>query len=80
MYVFDRAFIAVPCPRCEYETDIQFRSAHLENVIYCACCKIQLRLVDSEASAHVARRSAHNALRDLERQIQQLNRTLTIKL
>ena len=80
MYLFDRAFIAVPCPGCEYETDVQFRSAHLEDVIYCACCKIQLKLVDSEASAHVARRSAHNALRNLESQIQRINRTITIKL
>ena len=79
MFVFDRAFVAVPCPRCCYETDVQFRSAQLEDVVYCACCKAQIQLVDDEATAHVSRRSAHNAIRDLQRQIEKLNRTLTIE-
>lgn len=80
MFIFDRAFIALPCPRCNYETDIQFRSAQLEDVIYCGCCKAQIQLVDDEATGHGSRRSIHNAIRELERSIKRISSTLTIEL
>ena len=80
LFVFDRAFIAVPCPRCQYEIDVQFRSVQLEDMILCACCKVQIQLVDNEASGHMARRDSHIQLRNLQRELQRMSRTLTINI
>ena len=80
MHLLDRAFLRVPCPRCDYEVDVQFRLAQLEDVVFCACCKARIRFSDDEASGYRARRSVHNALTDVQRTIESLNRTLTINI
>ena len=80
VHPLDRAFLHVPCQRCGYEVDVQFRLAQLEDVVFCACCKARIRFSDEEASGSRARRSIHNALAELERTIENLNRTLTINL
>ena len=80
MYLFDRAFIAVRCPRRTYEVDIQLRLAQLEDIAFCPCCKVEIQFTDDSVSGHRARRSAHNALSGLKRQLEDLNRTLSIDI
>ena len=80
MNPFDRAFLRVPCPGCGYEIDVRFRLAQLEDVVFCPCCKRRIRFTDDRASGHRARRSVHNALTELRREINNLNETLTIKI
>lgn len=80
MYPFDRAWIRVPCPRCDYEVDVQFRMVLLEDVVFCPCCKVRIRLSDDRASGHRTRRSVHNALDELRNEITNLNKTLTIEI
>ena len=80
MYPFDRAFLRVPCPQCRYEVDVRFRLAQLEDVVFCPCCKARIRFSDDKASGHRARRSVHNTLTALRREIKNLNKTLTINI
>ncbi len=80
MYPFDRAFLRVPCPRCGYEVDVRFRLAQLEDAVFCPCCKGRIRFSDDRASGHRTRRSVHNALTDLEREIKNLDTTITITI
>ena len=80
MNPFDRAFLGVPCPRCGYEVDVQFRLALLEDLVFCPCCKARIRFSDDTASGHRARRSVRNALAEFQREIKNLNRTLTIEI
>lgn len=77
MNPLDRAFLQVPCPRCEFEVDVQLRLAQLEDLVFCPCCKVRIWFADDEASGHRARRSVHNSLTELQRTIEDLNRTLT---
>ena len=80
MSFLDNAFIAVPCPRCGYELDVQFVDALLEATVFCSCCKSEMRLVDEEASAHDARRAVEGAVHDLQNQARELGMTITIEL
>lgn len=80
MYPFDRAWIRVPCPRCGYEVDVQFRMALLGDVVFCACCKVRIQFSDDRASGYRARRSIHNALEGLRNEIKKINKTITIEL
>ena len=80
MHPLDRALLQVPCPRCGYEVDVQFRLAQLEDVVFCACCKARIRFSDDGASGSRARRSVHDALTELQRTIESLNRALTINI
>lgn len=75
----DRAFLRVPCPRCQYEIAVRFRLAVLGDVVFCPCCKARIQFSDDGASGHKSRRSIHNALEDLQREIANLNRSLTIE-
>ena len=80
MYLFDGAFIAVPCPQCAYEIDLQFRLIQLEDFAFCPCCKARISFTDEAASGHRARRNARAAIVDLERQIENLSRTFNLNI
>lgn len=80
MYIFDRTFLEIPCPRCSYEVDIQFRQVVLEDVVFCPCCKVRIQLSDNKASGHRARQSTHYALTKLQEEIKNLNKALTFNL
>ena len=80
MYPFDRAWLRVPCPRCGYEIDVQFRMALLGDVVFCPCCKVRIHPSDDRASGYRARRSIHNALEQFQNDLKDLSITLTIDI
>lgn len=80
MYVFDRTFLEIPCPQCSYEVDTQYRLVLLEDFVFCPCCKIRIQFSDDQASGHRARQSIHYALAKFQKEIKNLNKTLTINI
>lgn len=80
MGLLDRNFMSAQCPRCTYEMDVQFRAILLEDMVYCPACRSRIRLVDENASAHEAGRQLEGALREMEREINSPNMTITIEL
>ena len=57
-----------------------FVLSNCEDIVCCACCKARIQFVDNEVTRHVARKSIHNDLCDLERQIERINRMLTLTI
>ena len=80
MYPFDSALLRIPCPRCTYKVNIRFRLAQLGGAVFCPCCKAHIQFSDDKASGHRARRSVRNALTEFEREIKNLNMTITINI
>lgn len=78
MHILDRAFISVPCPKCQYEIDVQFRSIHLEDFVFCACCKVQIHLIDSKASSHTSRHKIHSQMYMLQEDLQRMHSTIAL--
>jgi len=79
MSIFDRHFIPVNCPSCNYPVDVQFLSLRLEEVIFCPCCKASIRLHDETASAFGADKEISNALTSLSDSLKDLGGTITLE-
>ncbi len=45
-FLFDRADLEAPCPKCGFFNSFYFRQARLQDVIICRGCKCNIRLVD----------------------------------
>lgn len=80
VHLLDRAFITINCPACTYALDVQLRSVRLEDRVFCPCCKIAIRLVDAEASTHVAHADIDDAMTELQQTIDAFDPSLTFKL
>lgn len=78
--LLDGHFVGLECPSCQYEIDVQLLSVRLEETVFCPCCKRTIQLVDAHASAHRAQKDIGEALNELERQVQGINRVLTIRI
>ena len=55
---------------------MELLSVRLEATTFCPCCKVTIRLIDADASAHGAQEEIKSALKDLESQLKQLNTTI----
>ena len=80
MSLLDGMFIVVDCPRCSYGMDVEFRSCELQEKVLCPCCKIAIQLVDDNASVFGARKEVDSAIKDLQRELEKLNKTFTFKI
>lgn len=80
VYPFDRTFLKVSCPRCQYEIEVLFRLAQLEDMVFCPGCKARIQFSDDNASGHKARRETHRALGNLRQELKSLNKTFTFTL
>ena len=80
MCLFDRAFIALPCPACTYPVEVQLRSIRLEDRVFCPCCKGAIKLVDAEATTYVASARIDGAMANIRETLDSLNKTLTFEL
>ena len=78
--MLDRLFVNTDCPDCGYGVDVQVLSVRLEATIFCPCCKISIRLVDEEATAHGSQEDMDLALSNLQREFKKLDTTITIKI
>ena len=80
MDLFDGLFVTLACPNCNYEMDVELLSARLESTTFCPCCKVTIRLVDADASVHVAQEEIESAMKDFENQLKKLNRTIQFRI
>lgn len=63
---FNIVWIDFECTKCGYTIDVQLVDVKSEKTVYCHNCKIQIQLVDDEASTHVGIDNMQNALNKLE--------------
>ena len=80
MYPLGDLFVIVHCPKCEYGSDVALRSVELQEIVFCPCCKVAIQLVDANASVHGAQKEIDSAIKELRREFNKLNKTLTIKI
>ena len=73
---FDRLFVTLECPNCDYGMDVQLLSIRLETTTFCPCCKATIQLVDTDASLHGAQEDVESAMKDLESELKKLNQTM----
>ena len=73
-------FVAMPCPVCGYTMDVELLSVHLEEIVFCPCCKVTIQLVDDGASVHAAQQEIESAIEDLRNTVNKLNQTFKIKM
>ena len=76
----DGLFIVVNCPKCGYGMDVELRSVELQERVFCSCCKVVVQLVDTDASLHGAQEEIDSAIDDLQRQLNKLSKTFTLKI
>ena len=80
MDLFKGNFITVPCPVCEYAMDVELLSVHLEETVFCPCCKVRIKLVDDNASLYGAQQEIDSAIQDLRNTVNKLNKTFRIRI
>ena len=80
MALFDDLFVALGCSNCNYGMDVELLSVRLEERIFCPCCKVTIQLVDADASVHVAQEEIESAMKDFERDLKKLNKTIKFKI
>lgn len=69
----DEQTLDIQCPQCEFFNTIAFREIRLRDAIICRGCKSTLQLDD-----HL--NMVRNAQIQIERQLSELSKTITIKL
>ena len=80
MDLFDGLFVTLACPNCNYGMDVELLSVRLEATIFCPCCKVMVQLVDAEASVHGAQEEVESAMKDFDKQLKKLNRTIRFEI
>ena len=80
MYLLGDLFVIVNCPKCEYGSDVELQSVELQEIVFCPCCKVAIQLVDANASMHGAQEEIDSAIKELRREFNKLNRTLTFRI
>ena len=67
----------IECPACGFYNEATIRQARLRDVVICRGCKNNIRLEDSMNSCRKAARQADRAVRELEEEIEKVNRMLS---
>ena len=70
----------MPCPVCVYAMDVELLSVHLEERMFCPCCKVTIKLVDDEASLYGAQQEVESAIEDFRSTLNKLNKTIRIRI
>jgi hypothetical protein len=65
----DRLLIAVPCPACGYQLEIQLLDAATQARRWCACCRARIRLVEPDGTVSGGLTDAEAAFRLLEQSL-----------
>ena len=80
MDLFEGLFVTLACPNCNYGMDVELLSVRLEATIFCPCCKVMVQLVDAEANVHGAQEEVESAMKDFDKQLKKLNRTIRFEI
>lgn len=65
MFDLSLEWISIDCPKCKYEQEIQLIDVKNEIVIFCHNCKVEIQLLDDNASAHTAIDNINEAMNEL---------------
>ena len=68
------------CPSCEYAMDVELLSVHLEETVFCPCCKVRIKLLDDHASVYGAEQKITSAIQDFRSMAKKLNQTFKISI
>ena len=80
MDLFKGAFTTLNCPKCLYGMDVELISVHLEQMIFCPCCKSNIQLEDAGASTYGAQKSIDLASEDFRRELKNFDKTFRFKV
>lgn len=76
MINIDYIWIEIYCPKCQYQIDVQLIDVKNEKTIFCHNCKININLIDKEASTHKGVENINTSLKNLEKQFKTLENEL----
>ena len=77
--LIDGHSIPIPCPNCEYVTDVSVREARMETAILCAGCRSTIQFVE-DGSTRSGMRAIEEQERALRRTIDRINRSGFLKI
>lgn len=76
----DQVSLECDCPRCGFSNPFLFKQARVRDVIICRGCKANLPLDDDMNTCRKARRDVEHSMREFERSLAQLSRTITFSM
>jgi hypothetical protein len=62
-----RELVAVPCPSCGYQVEVQCLDARVQAYHWCPCCRVLIRLVDGGGSMYGGLEEVDEAMEELDR-------------
>jgi uncharacterized protein with von Willebrand factor type A (vWA) domain len=65
--MFLRELVAIPCPSCGYQVEVQLLDARVQAYRRCPCCHVLIRLVDSGGSMYGELEKVDEAMAELDR-------------
>jgi len=65
LFNFEQTWIDISCPNCKYCFGIQLQDVKLQRTIICHNCKVNIDLIDQNASAHTSINSINHTFTKL---------------
>ncbi|MFC0320752.1 MJ0042-type zinc finger domain-containing protein [Olivibacter oleidegradans] len=56
----------IECPKCSYQFDVKLSDVKAGKTVFCHNCKLSIKLVDGEASAHRAIETFNSEMNKLD--------------
>lgn len=63
--MLDNLLLDIPCPRCTYQFNIAYIDIRLQTTVICHNCKVNIQLIDNDASVHLANKATEKVFSDL---------------
>ena len=68
-----RELIAVPCLSCGYHVEVQLVDARVQAYRRCPCCRVLIRLVDSDGSMYGELEEVDEAMNQLDQALRRFS-------
>lgn len=78
MINLDEAQININCPKCGFTNPVTLGDVRVQKVIVCRGCKVNIRLVDKNASVDKAKKDIDDSINSLRKSLKKTK--LTIKI
>ena len=66
MFNINQMWIDFNCPKCKYLIDVQIIDVKLEKITFCHNCKVDVQLIDEQASTFSGTKRIDEAMKSLE--------------
>lgn len=74
MINLNKTWIDIQCPQCSYIDEVQLIDVKTEKTVFCHNCKIMIKLIDGNASVHVAIENINSQLKKLEKALKNIGK------